>query len=122
MSLLYISATEVVNFYLKNIDLRDSSAIRWRIFDFIGDVVFKCPTYLFAKRYAEKSAKENNVFFFELTHSAKPADYQQKMGISHDALSEFVFGLITLENGTLPENIKLSREIMRLWTNFARNG
>ena len=112
----------MVNFYLKNTDLKNSSAIKWRIYDFIGDVMFKCPTYSFTKRYAEQSGEENNVFFYELTHSAKPADYQQKMGISHDALSEFVFGLIILQNGTLPENIKLSREIMRLWTNFARNG
>ena len=88
-----INATEVVNFYLKNTDLKNSSAIRWRIYDFIGDVIFKCTTYSFAKRYAEQSPKENNIFFYELTHSAKPADYQEKMGISHDALSQFVFGL-----------------------------
>lgn len=117
-----INATKVVDFYLKNTDPNDSAAIRWRIYDFIGDIVFKCPTYLFAKRYAEQSPPENKIFFYELTHSAKPPEYQEQMGISHDALSMFVFGLMLVENGTLPENIKLSKEIMRLWTNFAKYG
>ena len=117
-----IDDKEVVDFYLKNANRNDSEAIRWRIYDFIGDVIFKCTTYTFAKRYAEQSPQENNVFFYELTESAKPPEYQEQNGISHDALSQFVFGLIILENGTLPEDIKMSKEIMRLWTNFAKYG
>ena len=66
-----INVESVVNYYLNNTDLKDPNAIQWRINEFFGDLAIKCPTYFFAKQYAEHSSPETGVYFYSLTHTAR---------------------------------------------------
>ena len=59
-----LNVKNITDFYLNNVNTNDSNAVKWKIWDFTGDVLIKCPTYLFAKRYAEHSSTETNVFFY----------------------------------------------------------
>ena len=113
---------QVTGFYLKNTNLNDSDAIKWKIFDFYGDILIKCPTYMFAKRYAEQSVPETNVFFYELTYTTNEIYNGQNMGVRHGAEIEFVFGLLLLETNTSETDIEFSKRVVKYWTDFAKYG
>ena len=66
-----LNVESVVDFYLNNTDLKDPNAIKWKMNQFLGDILLKCPTYLFAKQYAEHSSEETGVYFYGLTHTAQ---------------------------------------------------
>ena len=103
--------------------MNDSDAIKWKLSDFVGDLMMKCPTYHFAKRYAEQSSDETNVFFYELTHKASDMIKGLDLGIYHGADIELVFGSLLLKpETTSEENIRFSKEVMKLWTDFAKYG
>ena len=99
---------QVTAFYLNNTNLNNSDAIKSKIFDFYGDVVVKCPAYRFAKRYAELSNPGTNVFFYELTYGSDLT---------------YVFGLPLLQGNSASDiDINFSKEVTKLWTDFAKYG
>ena len=59
----------VKDFYFAKIQNKsDSAAIRWAFYDFYGDVLITCPTYLFAKQLAKQTGTESlEEAYLELT-------------------------------------------------------
>ena len=66
-----MNVENITEFYLKNTDINDSNAIKSKLLTFSVIFPSNCPTYLFAKRYAEHSLPETNVYFYQLTHIMK---------------------------------------------------
>ena len=121
----------ITDFNLKNVNDKNVS-VRFRMYDFFGDIINKCPTYKFAKLYAQHSSDQKKVYFYEMTHGISSKNLlmglaldltQSLFGVFHGIDIPFVFGL-PLQN---PEDfyardIVFSKTIMRYWTNFAKHG
>ena len=124
-----IDIKNITQFYMNGINDNDSEAIKRKFFDFFGDIAIKCPTYWFAKRYAQHSKHRENVFFYELTYTADK-EIEKKLGVIHSSDVQFVFGhpLIasdrTVQNSILytKQDIEFSKQIIKYWTNFAKYG
>ncbi|XP_054165692.1 cholinesterase-like, partial [Oppia nitens] len=99
----------------------------WAEFDVFGDLMMACPTYQFAKNYAQHtSAEHSNVYFYEITYhrTYSKGDPLEYFDVSHGADLPFVFGLPLIDpQKTDTENdIKFTRDVMKMWTNFAKYG
>ena len=121
-----VNEERVFDFYTKNADKNDSLVLRKAFYDYYGDILLKCPTYLFAKSFAEKTP-HRKTYFYELTYQGKFAALtgcqEDTMGICHGSEVEFVFGSdLLLQNQTSKLDIDLSREVVKMWTNFAKTG
>ena len=127
-----IDIEKAKKFYLEGANLSDSEAIKWRIYDFYGDIVHKCPTYLFAKRYAERSTDKSNIYFYEFDYKAREKSLHrttfseaqlESFGISHGSEVPFVFGLPLLKpNYKYQDELEFSRRVVKMWTDFAKEG
>ncbi|CAG2182069.1 unnamed protein product [Oppiella nova] len=121
-----IPVQNVTDYYLRNVNTSDSQALKHAFYNYFGDILMKCPTYLFAKQFAINAKNtSHNVYYYELTYQAQDvAIYgcvEETMGICHMSDVEFVFGQFEY-NLTTPLDLKFSAEIMQMWTQFAKNG
>ncbi|CAG2118026.1 unnamed protein product, partial [Medioppia subpectinata] len=66
-----LNETTITEFYVKHVNHSDAQAMRQAYYEYYGDVLIKCPTYLFAKKYQELSAGKSNAYFYELTYQGK---------------------------------------------------
>ncbi|CAG2177337.1 unnamed protein product [Oppiella nova] len=88
----------------------------------------KCPTYLFAKQFKTIVKNRQNVYFYELTYENQVAAKlfgcdPQTMGVCHGMDIPYVFGLpLRLPQLFQPEDVLLSRQVMKMWTDFAKYG
>ncbi|CAG2168479.1 unnamed protein product, partial [Oppiella nova] len=89
-----LNVRNITEYYLRDIDDTNSSAIRHQFFSFYGDVLITCPTYLFAKLFAQNTAKENNVFFYEWTYKSSDTPIDQLLGVTHGAELPYKTGFI----------------------------
>lgn len=126
-----LDVQKVVDYYLKGIDTSNSSALRRAFYEFFGDLFMKYPTYLFAKQFALNTQKSGkNVYFYELTHHCKTFAQMlrcddEMSSTAHAMDLPFVFGW-----GFTPEmaqifsdtDAQFSRDVMKIWTNFAKYG
>lgn len=119
-----LNAEKITDFYLKSVDKNNSDAIKQKIYDFYGDILIKCPTYLFTKGYAERSLNETNVYFYEFNYTSIDDKTGQQFGVYHGSELKFVFGLPLLEpkNSTSEEVIEFTKDMIRWWTDFAKYG
>ena len=118
-----VSVQNVTEYYLKNVNTSDSEAIKFKIWDFFGDIFIKCPTYLFAKTYAKKSTDKTNVYFYEWTHTKGTAEQEKETGVPHASDVVFVFGLDLLTpNSVSKENFEFTKNVVKYWTDFAKYG
>ncbi|CAG2173359.1 unnamed protein product, partial [Oppiella nova] len=123
-----LDVQKVTDFYLKGVNRTDPVAIRWAFYDFFGDLFMKCPTYLFAKRFKTIVKHRKNVYFYVLTYvnplAAKLLNCDPAtMGVCHTMDIPFVFGLpLTLPQVFTPEDQVFSRQVMKMWTDFAKYG
>ena len=116
-----LNITKLEQMYLKNIDLDNSTAIKWQIYRAYGDLLMKCPTYFFAKRYAQESDSKTNVFVYELTESAYNVK-NDAFGVRHGADVDIVFGEPLFNATSTQEDKDFTRTIIKYWTGFAKNG
>ena len=118
-----LDADNITRFYLKNVELNNSDAVLAGVAEYFGDALIKCPTYLFAKRYAERSAKRN-VFVYELTHRMFNNSHPEFWGVHHGCDIPFVFGipLQPSHNTILEVDIEFSKQVIKWWTDFAKYG
>ncbi|CAG2168169.1 unnamed protein product [Oppiella nova] len=120
-----LDAENVTQFYLKNIDPKDPGASVRAFEVFLGDLVMKCPTYLFAKQFAT-NAPGNNVYAYELTFESQfttNATGCPPGMVCHSADVPFVFGRPFLYPDQFShEETVFSGDIMKMWTNFAKTG
>ena len=116
---------KVSNFYLKNIDPKDPGASVRAFEVFLGDLTLKCSTYLFAKQFAT-NAPSKNVYSYMLTFESQfmtNATGCPPGKVCHSADIPFVFGQPFLNPDLFShEESVFSRDIMKMWTNFAKTG
>ena len=115
----------ITDFYFNETryNMSDSGVVQQQMFNFFGDVFIKCPTYRFAKRYAEQSKPASNIIFYELTYTLSEYLNGQYVGVAHGAEIPFVFGQLLLEPKTISaKDIEFSENVMKLWTDFAKYG
>ncbi|XP_035215914.1 acetylcholinesterase-1-like [Stegodyphus dumicola] len=85
-----------------------------------GDYSRVCPSVYFAEKYAEKG---NNVFFYVWDHRPSPTPWAPWMGVVHFTENQFVFGSpIKHPEKYVPEEVQLSSDMIKYWTNFAKTG
>ncbi|XP_071949453.1 cholinesterase-like [Antedon mediterranea] len=85
-----------------------------------GDNKFVCPTFHFAKAYAEF---ELDVYYYRFTQRASNHPFPDWMGVLHGDEIAYFFGLpLHTENGFSDEDKQLSRQMMTYYANFARTG
>jgi len=94
---------------------------RDRLDDMVGDVAVVCPLLDLADKRSEGG--EGSVYFYHFVQRSSQNPWPEWMGVMHGYEIEFVFGL------PLDESLKytaheqeLSRNMMKLWANFARTG
>ncbi|CAG2172985.1 unnamed protein product [Oppiella nova] len=126
-----IDVQKVVNYYVKNGDTSSSLALRRGFYDFFGDIIMKMPTFLFAKQFATNGRNNGkNVYFYELTFQSKSFAEMYKCndeisGIGHGMEIPFVFGVPFIPGQQMPftdTERQFSRDVMKMWTNFAKYG
>ena len=117
-----LSYANISEFYLKYIDTNSTEALKKAFYDFYGDIHITCPCYHFAKAFAENTPKRK-VYFYEWTYlsdvMAVRSGCKKDMGICHGSENGYVFGTPVLKNMA---DKKFSEDVMRIWTNFAKNG
>jgi len=93
-----------------------------RFLRFYDEYRLKCPTYLFAKRYAEQSADKSKLFFCEIMYEM---DFN---GATYHGLYDYqevfyIFGTPLLESKKYTQREKeFSQRVVHYWTNFAKYG
>ncbi|XP_054168287.1 cholinesterase-like, partial [Oppia nitens] len=122
-----VNINKITDYYLSNVDLNNSSAVRQAFFQYFGDVGITCPTYLFAKTFAEKAPKHSNVYLYQWNYGKSDGALGQIIGVSHQYDVPFVFGVPLVSKKFLSktfneEDKKFSLYIMKVWTDFAKYG
>ena len=86
----------------------------------VGDYHFVCNVNEFAHRYAEMGT---NVYMYYYTHRSSTHLWPSWTGVMHADEINFVFGEpLNPTKGYLPQEVQLSKKMMRYWANFARTG
>ena len=104
----------------------DPYVIRQQFLDINSDATFRSPAIKTAKAFARKQA---TVYFYQFekvpkTFPAIPFPLPAWLGVFHRADILYTFGnpLVMAENLTSLADMKLSKDVMTLWTNFAKTG
>ncbi|CAG2100776.1 unnamed protein product [Medioppia subpectinata] len=125
-----IDVQKVMDYYLKGVDTSSTPALKRAFYEYFGDLFMKYPTYLFAKLLASRVRNRHNIYFYELTHQNQLFAInllcsEPESGIGHCMDIPFVFG-----KSIVGPNVKsydetdrqFSRDVIRMWTNFAKYG
>ncbi|NXX83242.1 SASB hydrolase, partial [Urocolius indicus] len=110
---------QIFSEYIKNPE--DRAQVRDGLLDAIGDFIFVLSSIEVARYHRDAG---NPVYFYEFQHRPSSAAGVVPEFVKADHADEiaFVFGKPFLAGNATEEENKLSRTIMRYWTNFARNG
>ncbi|KFV60531.1 Fatty acyl-CoA hydrolase precursor, medium chain, partial [Tyto alba] len=110
---------QVYNEYIGNAENR--AQVRDGLLDTIGDTLFVFSAIEVARYHRDAG---NPVYFYEFQHRPSSATGVVPEFVKADHTDEiaFVFGKPFLAGYATEEENKLSRTVMRYWTNFARNG
>lgn len=86
----------------------------------VGDYQFTCNVNEFAHRYAETG---NNVYMYYYKHRSVISPWPSWAGVIHGDEISFVFGEpLNPGKNYAPQEIELSKRMMRYWANFAKTG
>ncbi|NXT37192.1 SASB hydrolase, partial [Pelecanoides urinatrix] len=109
----------VYNEYIGNAENR--AQVRGGLLDAIGDLFFVLSAIEVARYHRDAG---NPVYFYEFQHRPNSATgvVPEFVKADHGDEIAFVFGKPFLAGDATEEENKLSRTVMRYWTNFARNG
>ena len=109
----------VFNEYIGKAESR--AQVRDGLLDAIGDHMFVFPAIEVARYHRDAG---HPVYFYEFQHRPSSATGVVPEFVKADHGSEiaFVFGKPFLAGNVTEEENKLSRAVMKYWTNFARNG
>ncbi|XP_051661775.1 fatty acyl-CoA hydrolase precursor, medium chain-like [Manacus candei] len=117
-----VTSAAVDGLYNEYIGDADSPAqVRDGLLDALGDVFFVFSSLEVANFHRDAG---NPVYFYEFQHRPSEAEGVLPDFVKADHASEiaFVFGKPFLAGRATEEENKLSRTVMKYWTNFARNG
>ncbi|XP_018319548.1 acetylcholinesterase-like isoform X2 [Agrilus planipennis] len=86
----------------------------------VGDYQFTCPVNEFAHRYSETG---NNVYMYQFRHRTVANPWPSWTGVMHADEIAYVFGEpLNPTKQYTPQEVDLSKRIMKYWTNFAKTG
>ena len=119
-----LDSEKISKFYLKGVDTNSTEALKKAFWDFFGDVYIACPAFHFVKAFSEYTPKRNAFFFYWTYLSVEMRRLmgcREDMGVCHGADIRYVFGRPLLLNLNLTDR-QFSEQIMKIWTNLAKNG
>ncbi|CAG2107532.1 unnamed protein product, partial [Medioppia subpectinata] len=119
-----INVTAVCDYYLSGVDTGSSDALKAAFYEFFGDLLMKCPTYVFARQYARLSHK-SRVYFYSQSYQSRNAPLWGCVGpamdVCHGADQEFVWGVPLLYPNTFTDTDRqFARYVTKMWTDFAK--
>ncbi|CAG2108782.1 unnamed protein product [Medioppia subpectinata] len=125
-----IDANKVMDCYLKGVYTSSTPALKRAFYEFYGDLFMKYPTYLFARQMATTVGNRHNIYFYELSYQSQfyAKQFQcddKESAVGHGMDIPFVFGipLSPLSADFFAETDRqFSRDVMQMWTNFAKYG
>ncbi|XP_005534672.2 PREDICTED: fatty acyl-CoA hydrolase precursor, medium chain-like, partial [Pseudopodoces humilis] len=116
-------ASEVVDRVYKEYmgNAESPAQVRDGLLDAIGDVFFVVSSVEVARHHRDAG---NPVYFYEFQHRPSSVEgvVPEFVKADHGAEIAFVLGKPFLAGDATKEENKLSRTVMRYWTNFAKNG
>lgn len=87
----------------------------------VGDYHFTCNVNEFAYRYSQ--IDNVNVYMYYFTHRSSNNVWPKWMGVMHGDEVNYIFGEpLNPAKEYHPEEVELSRKMMRYWANFAKTG
>ncbi|XP_015706686.1 fatty acyl-CoA hydrolase precursor, medium chain-like [Coturnix japonica] len=107
----------VFNEYMGKAQTR--AQVRDGLLDAIGDHVFVFPAIEVARYHRDAG---HPVYFYEFQHRPSSTTAPEFVKADHGDEIFFVFGKPFLAGNATEEENKLSRTVMKYWSNFARNG
>ncbi|KFP70258.1 Fatty acyl-CoA hydrolase precursor, medium chain, partial [Acanthisitta chloris] len=110
---------QIYNEYMGHAE--NPAQVRDGLLDTMGDFIFVIAAVEVARYHRDAG---NPVYFYEFQHRPSAADgfLPEFVKADHGAEIPFVFGKPFLAGYATEEENKLSRTVMKYWTNFARNG
>ncbi|CAG2119906.1 unnamed protein product, partial [Medioppia subpectinata] len=123
-----VNVPKVTEHYLKGVNTSSPAALRIALTALFSDINFICPTYLFAKRFAQTVKESQRVYFYELLYASKYFANETwcdltTMGICHMQDHPFVWGLpLRYPNNYSSDDNYFSKYVMKMWTTFAKTG
>ncbi|CAG2121344.1 unnamed protein product, partial [Medioppia subpectinata] len=123
-----LDVKRVDDYYLQNVDKNSSLELKKAFYELFGDLMMKCPTYLFAKQMATDAQPGHNVYFYQVTYQNKYFAHLEGcngegMGVCHCAELAFVYGFPYLIPDAYSDiDAIFSADLMKMWTNFAKYG
>ncbi|XP_075591646.1 acetylcholinesterase-1-like [Dermatophagoides farinae] len=117
-------SNEIINYYTNNLNVSNVNEVRIMFGNLFSDLSLLCPTMLFGQRIARMSDIKNNFYSYRLDRrgiaAVKMGCSFEWMGVCHGADIPYVFHSSSLKDS--PEDVKLSNDMIRAWTNFAKTG
>ncbi|XP_037574747.1 uncharacterized protein LOC119456998 [Dermacentor silvarum] len=119
-TMLQSGVNEIREFYLDKLNSTDPEVILQRGSDAVGDFLITCPSRYFAEKYQRKGQP---VYYYQFSHKPSFSVWPQWMGATHFDEFPFVFAhVMAFPELVTPEEVALSRQLVEIWTTFAKIG
>ncbi|OTF71428.1 hypothetical protein BLA29_009694, partial [Euroglyphus maynei] len=118
------SSDEIIHRYTDKLNASNINEVRKTFVKFFTDFTLGCPTILFGQKIARISDNVHNFYSYRLDRRGVAAVPMgcifEWLGVCHGADVPYVFHNALLKGS--PEDTKLSNDMMKAWTNFAKTG
>lgn len=116
----YTYKQEVADYYLSYTTENDFDTVRSQVFHSKGDFRLFCPNLYFAEGSAERN---RSTYMYYFSHQSRKTVFAPWMGVTHFSEVPFVFGRPLGETKCYTKDeAELSKGMIKLWTNFAKDG
>jgi carboxylesterase type B len=113
----------IYDFYISNVDESNQTAIRQAFASIFSDQNLLCPTYYFAKEFAQLSETDKTYFYVTTYKSKHTGCGDDWMGVCHGDDLPFIFGYPIASKSSYNEtDYKFSLMAVQMWTDFAKTG
>ncbi|XP_077492296.1 acetylcholinesterase-1-like [Amblyomma americanum] len=109
--------------YMAEITDFDYSKLRQALVDAHGDIVVVCGTFESAEKIASANTEaksERSVHVYQMNHVSRCNRRQPWFGMTHGDDVPLIFGRAFDRQGECAEDIPFSRDIISVWSNFAK--
>ncbi|KAH9417788.1 Carboxylesterase 5A [Dermatophagoides pteronyssinus] len=117
-------SNEIIDYYTKTLNASNINEVRNVFTRILGEYLLLCPTMLFGQRMARDYGKSNKFYSYRLDKRLESAPkfgcIFEWMGVCHGHDVAYVFDNPVIKSS--PEDMKLSNEMLKAWTNFVKTG